>query len=437
LVALVVGLHPLTILPVGAISYRQELLVVTFTFLALVTYKKFSDTRKIEWSLVAVLTWMLALFSKETALFWVPALILIWEWSQGAKKKNLNFKDYLLPTAAVILYCVLHQIATARLWSNQPINLSFSEALGTRLSVFLLRLAELISPFKPSFSDATEIVGFVSQPSALSLLFILTGIVLIIKSGKKSILSRLVLFIFVALLPSLSIIPLPRFSSPHYGLITLPAIGVVGILIYRRLTAHLTRKIFISAIGLWLLVMTVTTFKAGFRFKNDYTLFSPEVAKDDNFREGHFYLGDYFLRKKDYQSAEKHLEAALRTNPKVIAFIDRNAAMTNLAGVYLALEKYPQAEKLLEELIKNSSGSEKLLALYNLAVIKERRGDYQGIVTLLKDTLGQWSQTQPIILYLKALVKSGNLKEAGVILKDKLNIIDNFKRQEIIQSILR
>ena len=89
-VALVAGIHPLSILPVGVISYRQELLAAAFTYLAVSAYIKARITEK---SIPAVATaafWLLAIFSKETALFWVPSFIFIREWTRDFKKIRQN-----------------------------------------------------------------------------------------------------------------------------------------------------------------------------------------------------------------------------------------------------------------------------------------------------------------------------------------------------------
>lgn len=436
-VSLTVGIHPLTILPAGAISYRQELLVTIFTFLAVAAYIEFRKTIKTAWFFAALSFWLFALFSKETALFWPLAFILIWEWTTGIKKKNLDLKQYISASFVLIFYLSLRYIALRQFWNNKNLSLNWSEALGTRLTVLFWRLIELINPSKPSFSDATKIVGINNLLSLSAIVILISALFLLVRGGRKTILARLILFIFFALLPSLSLIYLPRFSSPHYGFIAIPAAGVMLVIFFRKINHNLSRKtlMLFSAIGI--IIMSINTFRAGYQFKDDYTFFKTEVERDGNFKEGHFYLGDYYLRQEDHVLAEKHLQAALKSDPKIIAFVDKNAAMTNLAGVYLAQEKYAEAEEMLLEIIKISSGKNKLLAIYNLAVVKERRGDYQGIIRLLKDTLNEWIQPQPVFLYVKALIKTGSITEAVNILKNKLKINEDVKVQEVIQSVLR
>src|SRR3989344_5678902 len=66
--AIIFSLHPINFLVVGSISLRNESLVVLFTLLTLIFYIKGK-------LFPSGIFFMLALFSKETAIFWVPILL--------------------------------------------------------------------------------------------------------------------------------------------------------------------------------------------------------------------------------------------------------------------------------------------------------------------------------------------------------------------------
>ena len=437
IVALMVGVHPLSILPVGAISYRQELLVVIFTFTTVVAYIRAQQTGKIIWKAGSLFFFWLALISKETALFWVPALIFLWERGKNFKKLRHNLQYIIAFFLLAIIYGVFRLRAIPEIWSTKIQNLSFSQALATRLSVFTVRLIDIINPARPNFSDATLITDMTVWKPWLAIFLLLAGVFIIYRKGKKSTVSKLLFFILITLLPSLSILPLPRFSSPHYSYIAAPAAGVAAILIGRKVMnsfGSAGKAIFILLITIWISGMTASTYTAGFLFKNDLTLFSHEVKRDDNFREGHFYLGDYYLRQRNFKQAVRHLEASLSEDARAIAFVDRPAAMVNLAGAYLSLQKIAEAEKLLIEVIRKSSGSNYLQASYNLAVIAERKGDYRKVVGLLGGEINQWRQPEPLLLFVKGLIKTGKEDEADNILENRMYINDDKKRQEIIQT---
>lgn len=434
-VSLITGIHPLTILPVGAISYRQEILVVIFTFAATTAYIEARKSKKIIWLTFSLFSWLLALLSKETAFFWVPALICYREWSGRFDKKKYYLPHFIVFLLTVIFYISLRIYAVPQFWTTGVQNLNFNEALGTRLNVLFTRLVEIVSPLKPNFSDATLITNLIAWKPVTVILILIAGLTVVLTNKRNSLPSRLVFFVMITLLPALSIIPLPRFNSPHYSFITVPAAGVIIILMAGYFSGKSAKTIIYLLIGVWLLIMTVNTFYSGFRFKNDYTLFNPEVAQDVNFREADFYLGDYYLRQGKFDLAESHLEASLEKNPNIIAFVDRKAAVTNLAGVYLSQRKFDQAKKKLMELIKQSSGGDRLRTIYNLAVIAERQNKYQEVVEVLQGEINQWQNTQVLLLYVKGLVKTGNENKADEILRDKLLVGDEKKREELIREI--
>ena len=77
--ALVVGIHPLSWLPAGAISYRPELLATLFTFLAVSLYVRSRESGSLRLGLLAIASFALGLCSKETVLPWTLALVAAWE----------------------------------------------------------------------------------------------------------------------------------------------------------------------------------------------------------------------------------------------------------------------------------------------------------------------------------------------------------------------
>ena len=79
LAALIVLAHPLGWLPVGSISYRPELLVAFGTLLAVYFHARARLTGKPRWVALTFSTVLFGLFSKETALVWIPSFILLWE----------------------------------------------------------------------------------------------------------------------------------------------------------------------------------------------------------------------------------------------------------------------------------------------------------------------------------------------------------------------
>lgn len=382
LVFFIVGLHPLAFLPVGAVSYRQELLLALFTYLTLYFHRR----KKL---LPAALCFLAALFSKETALFLLPVLILLFD------------RLYLWEIALLFIYGWLRFLAVPEIWHTTATVLPLSEALGTRITAVSKLALQLLLPLKPSLSDAAAIVPLTDIkiiPAAALFALLIFSFRRFHPSLKKA-----VILLTILLLPALNIIPVPRFSSPHYGYVVLPALAAL-VLLFRKwcLKRYKSATICNFLVVIWLIISGFSTFRAGFQFKNDLTLFGPEVAADGRFLEGHQYLGDYYFKTNEFEKAEIHYELALKKDPEVIAFVDEGSTMNNLAGVYLAQKKLTEADGLLAALSRKPGWNENQNLIYNRALIAANQDDWRKVIELLNRGDIQWNRPEPLLLLERA-----------------------------------
>jgi tetratricopeptide (TPR) repeat protein len=481
LAAFIFGIHPLTWLPAGAISYRPELLATSLTFLTLFFHIKTRQaiasspdsisnisirkvgTRKdgkglsgspLKFLIATLFCLLFALLAKETPLFWIPALIISWEIFRifGQKKsagtakkdektvaKNSRFAMFVFGSEITVLglYAALRTAAIPEIWHATSTTLGFSEAIGTRLQVLGLRMLEWLSPFKPALSDATPIQGLPGFSSLATLAILIGTAALVWRAGCNSPVSRIFAFLAIALLPALNIVPLPRFSSPHYGYFAAIAFGVMVVELVRTSNAwpQAAQKLLLAGISAWILLAAATTFLHGDRFKNDLTLFEPEVAQDENFLEGHFYLGDAYMQFGDPERAANAYQAALRPKPDVLAYLDRSSAMINYAGVLLEQGKPDDAQKILLHVSGNVSASEQQLVDYNLALIANQQRDYVQVVDLLEKHRPGWQRPQPLMMLANALRQLQRTQEAVETLRLALPFLDAQQRAKVLALI--
>lgn len=396
---LVVGIHPLSWLPVGAISYRPELVVTLFIFLAGIFYIKARTGGKAYIPLTALCA-LLAFFSKETALFWLPALCIVWEYTSGQR-----FREYskFLACALLIagaLYVGLRLYAVPEFWKTPAPHLNVSEAVGTRITALGFRIQELATPLRPPLSDAISPRGIFSLPVALVFALGVVISILLYRGMFHPLDRNALLFLSVALLPALNILPLPRFNSPHYGYFATLGVSVLAISLMRKWKLA---KIFIA---LWISVAAVNTFAGGFSFKNDETLFLSEVQKDPAFREGEYYLGNYyFFEKNDIEEAGKHYEAALQKHDDSISYVDTPSLLINLAGVRLGQKRFQEADELLAQANEYSSPTSRFFIAYNRALIAYSQEDYKRVIEFLEPYKEVFPRPEPRELYERALEK--------------------------------
>jgi tetratricopeptide (TPR) repeat protein len=439
--ALIISVHPFGFLPVGSISYRPELLFTLFSLLTTLFYIKTrqpeNQSTRQPMRLSALCFFSLALLSKETTLFLVPAAIGVWNLSQHlllresmtkqshkkfipfTAKRGVFFTEIASFFAMTIVYIFLRLYAVPELWRVSVSFPSASEALGTRLYILGSLLIRFFSPFLPSISDATPIVGITNPSVVTSLLGLFLLLVTLSRIGIKNSFGRALGLFLVFLAPAVSIIPVPRMASPHYGFIALIPFSLLLVLFIKKYRSSRLPSVARTIMFFWIIIASVVTFSNGYRFQTDETLFLSDVTNDANFHEGQFYLGNYYLQQRDFSQAESFYLAALQKNTTVIAYVESFSVLINLSAVYYAQGKVDDADKTLQRAQKVAPKSELSHIFYNRAVIASNRKDWKSVIIFLDR---KEFQTNPYALFLlaNALHYSGKDTEAIAILQHSL-----------------
>ncbi|MCR4264438.1 MAG: tetratricopeptide repeat protein, partial [Candidatus Roizmanbacteria bacterium] len=430
---LVVGIHPFSWFTVGTIASTPDLLATLFVLGALMYYIEKN-------TLLFFLLSFLAFLSKETALVLVPGLILIHEISTHRLKKVLSIKYiqsilFILVGLIVLfgIYAAFRLYAVPEGWRTLVTDLPFSLATGTRLSATARTIFALLVPFQPSISDATRVVGIFHWKALTVSLLVLTGIGMLWKKGIQSTVSRLILFMLLALAPGLNSIPLPRFWTTNYGYFATIGIGVGISLLWAwcRKKQSFLRKSIQAGIILWIITASISTAIAGLKLKDDRILFEEEVKRDVHFREGAYYLGNYHWEAGSLETAAAYYKQSLDENQTVIAYVDRTSAEINLAGVLLAQGNTDQAEELLTQVLNYVSGSNERLVRYNLAVIAHTRGDYYRVVELLDGHIANWNRQEPWLLLIKTYSELEQKEDVERVIQEAWPFLDRELKEKL------
>ncbi len=443
IVGLITGLHPLTFLPVGVITYRQEILVTILSFLALLFYAEGRKKKKYIYAVLSLASFILALFTKETAFVWIPGLIITYEIFMNKKEEknnsNLYYKLIMLigSLAIMISYLFIRSKILPKIWNFPYYSMTISEYIGTRIKVIGIRLLELISPLKPSLSDATRIVSVANILVIFLLILFIVILILLVKNWKKSAaVTSLVLSLGIGLAPNLNILTPPRFSAPHYGYFCIPVFAMLLILGYNYLKKNIKQELLLkSALIIFILIMAVSTFAAGFRFKNDLTLFEPEVKNDPYYREAHFYIGSQYFRQNEFDKAAEHLELAVKETPKIISFVDLPAAKMNLAGAYMSQGKLDEAEKLILEI--NPSQTEFPAQIpYNLALIAKEKKDYNKVIEILEKISPSDHIDESVLLLIQSYLMTNQENKADELINIYFPELNTKERQNLKTNLI-
>ena len=434
---LVLAVHPLSSLPTGAISYRPELLVGLFTLLAVCFHA--SARRSGGWSAVAgaATATLLALLSKETALLYLPAFVALFELSvRPPAPWRRSAALFAAEGAALLFWLGLRLHAVPDLWHATSPALPWSEALGTRLAVLGTRLLELVVPVSPALSDATRIVAIESLPALLTAGVGLAAIGLVLRRGIRSPVAAALLFTGIALAPALNLVPLPRFSSPHYGYLASLGAGTLAVLALRASAGSpWLARVLRTGLGVWLAAATLATFGAGSRYHDDVSLFGPEVARDPAFLEGRSYLGDALVAEHRDERAAQHYEIALSGSEAVLAYVDRRAVAVDLAGIRIRQQRFVEAEALLEAAARDAPPRLRAPIAYDRAVVAFALDDPERVVALLDAAGADWQQPEPLLLRVQALRRLGRMDEAVETLRRAIPLADESRREGLERAL--
>jgi hypothetical protein len=439
---LVFGLHPLGMLPAGCISFRGESLMALFTFLSVWSYAKSRTSVKAPWLALLFLFSAGACFSKETAYFYLPSFICLFELTGFRRCEdghalhdipNVRMKSLwaaLAMAAGMGIALSLRFYALQDLWRIAPKRMSWLEGLATRFAVIGRHLIDLISPVPPPISDAVAVVGIHPLP-VLFAAAVCGAMAVLIRRGAinrdftVSCIAMLLL-LGISLVPALNVLPLIRFYSPHYAYLSVAPMAGAAILMARWTRRGGAIRTY-GAYGiclLWCGAAAMSTTLAGARLKSDMALFSPEVKSDPRFLEGWFYIGNYYLAESFLDKAWEAYQAGLTSSPRTIAFVDRAEVLVNMGAVALQRNDLAAADSLLCCAQRILPPHEQSIIICNRAFIADRRGEWDTVITLLEGKEEILRRPEPCLVLAEALHYRGRERES----------LDMYQRSRMLEA---
>ena len=414
LAALIIAVHPAAWFTIGAVSNLPDLVMSLFLLMSL--YSFLAGSR---WAVVYAL---LAIFSKETAIVLVPAYWGIVQMSfmgsmslmgmMGPMRKRMLLWGGLV--GVVVIYGVLRFIAVPEVWRVSAIPLSWDQWIGVWVFTMYRMMITIFSPFLPAIGDVTPVgigeIGAIRVIGGIAALGILGMLGLRWFTAKSMTFTLFILLLLVSAAPALNLVPLPRFWQLNYaylpivwtaglvglGIGRIRGIREIGVIRERRERGDggfLRRGVWLVLV-FWISLGAYSSFTAGFRLVDDRALFTPEVSREPRYREGHYYLGNFYWRSGDLSRAEEHFTHASKEDTSVISFHDYHSAVINLAGVYFGQKRFEEADALLAGIQDEVYGMNRELVLYNRATIAYERGDYDEAVSLLEQLPRPFSRVE-------------------------------------------
>lgn len=360
------AVHPATGIVANAIAFRSEAMLVVALLGLVVAHLRAKP-------LAAAIALLAGALIKETALVLGPLFIVSLEVERRLSgRARAPSAPTFVAEACALASAVALRVSYAPAWRADHPDLSVSESIGTRLASMARAAAALVVPLDRSVCDTARIEGAASLSAIAGLVVVIAIAWLALRRRGPALLLAL------SMLPIMQIVPVPRWWSLHYVYVPLAfATMLVAERIDRSSHTHARRLAAAAA-----LLLGVVSLLDSRRFASDATLWEPEITADAACLEGQFYAGEAARNQGDLPRAIVRYEAALSPHPGVLAYVDRRAAVQNLAVVLLESGDAEAAWLILEPEIAHDGASSELI--YLAAKAKHALGDRSGTERLIR-----------------------------------------------------
>jgi|GEM_PF-664677 len=394
---LIYSVHPIFTNAVAWIVGRNDLLLTLFFLLSFIFLILYCHKNKWIFLILHFLAFLLALFSKETAV--TASLIFVAYLFFVEKSKIFDKKTFILSGTwlfAIIIWFIFHSLAKL----GKPVYDSGLNVFLNNLRVFPEFIAKFFLPVHlsvlPTYSLINTVIGI-----AIILISVL-AFIRIKNLNNRNILFGLIWFSAV-IIPGMFMSLLNAHQWNEY-LECRGYLAMVGLLIILfELIKEFTEKKYLAFLILIIPVLFVLAYLSSGEKENysDAVVYYESAVNDDPSRANFQYLaGQVFINnryKKTYQredliKAETFMIAAMNLRP--------NYAMyhRSLAAVYSYMSKHELALALLEKALALDSNQ---MDTYNgLGYTYYYLGRFQDEANVLSIALKKWPKNQNIIFNL-------------------------------------
>ncbi len=400
LAGLFFALHPANTLVASAIAFRSEAMSAVFLLGLLVCHLR-------QRPLLAALCLLGGALTKETALVLGPLLVLVFELFNGRGPLPAETRrprtTLFAGEAAALAAALFLRAAFAPEWRAVRPDVQLTEAIGTRLATVTKASVWLLALGDRSVSDAFPVTSLWSGQALLGAL-LCAGLAYLAWERRGTM-----LWFVLALVPSLQIVPVMRWWSPHYLYVPL----AFGVLVGAELIAPLGQRALAWASPLLVACGAIAFFDTSY-FRSDEALWSREVALHPECREAQFFMGEVERGRHAWREAADHYQKAIDGSPRHLAYVDLKAAYGNLGISHLELRNPGAAlEAFRHSLNLASEEAERRRMSHNLAMAALLTGDAETAVQSLEpEARRDDALPASLLVQARALQVLGRMEEA-------------------------
>jgi hypothetical protein len=368
--------HPALCQAVSWIGGRNDTLLALFILLSLITLISYLNTRKTTKLLIHLLTFTLAIFTKETALVFPFLYIFI---SRIMNKKIFERQNISIFTSYLIIILLWYFMRKNAL--SNPLNYTLKDIINSIINNFpaiLLYIGKTLLPFNlsvlPILSDNTLIWGYIVVVILIFLVYF--------SKNKNNLYMIFGIFWFIIFL-------LPAFIRPNLNLpadfiehrIYLPMIGFIIFLLEAGNIKNIEFKInFLNiAILAILFLFSIINISYSYNFKDELSFWENARIHSPSYPLARRNLGAMYYLRGEIDKAEKEYLECLKLNPT------EPMVHNNLGLIYMNRGEFKKAEEEFLTELKYYPNYD--TAYYNLGLLYLRQSKINEAVNLFKKTI--------------------------------------------------
>jgi tetratricopeptide (TPR) repeat protein len=376
-------LHPVQVQSVSYIAQRSESMVAMFYLGALVLYIKAvsAEGRRARILLYAAtsVSFFLALGCKETAVT-APVVILLYDFyflKQRPLVKKIAMPTALIAVSAVAGFYIIEDLGRAISAGGNVGGITNWEYLLTQFRAAVLYIRLILLPVNQNLDYELMVSRSLLEPkTAASFLLLLSTVCFaVLVRGKHRVASFSVLWFYIVLAPTSSVIPLVDPVNEHR--VYLASAGLFLIIsdsLSRAISdANIRYSVTsLAATAMVLAVLGVATYDRTSVWRSVVSLWEDVVRKSPGKVRAHYNLGNAYMEKGLIHNAMKQYQYVLALDP------DESIAHNNLAN---CLAYMGERDKAIEEYKKAIADDPfNYEAYFNLGVNLEIKGKLEEAI---------------------------------------------------------
>ena len=364
ILTLLFAIHPIMTMAVAWIPGRNDILLALFCIVGLNYFIKYTETKSIKYMLFHFLFFMLALFTKENALMFVPVCFLYLIFIKRERKFSTDLLVIIAGYAAIIFMWYL--LRASGLKDSPKQFTSFSEFIWGAIKnypLFFQYINKIILPVNLSGLSTVDNTNYFL--AAIALLLLIIGLYFSKEKRWDFIVFGSLWFVLFLSLTLFS--PAPEIGGVEHRTY-LPLIGLLIVIsemdFIKKIDSRNNNNLYFIPV-IFIVLIALTFHNAG-NFKNRFIFWESFLKKYPNSVKGYITLAGFYQQIGDYNNALNNYKEAERCDKKALN------AHNNIGEVYKLQTKNEEAEiEYKKELELHPENS---LAYNNLGLLYQNMG---------------------------------------------------------------